>query len=97
MLLFFCQMNIFYEDQRRGVKKGGERSASRKRPTKKSTGGGLVALILTGVLLLITPFFIVFGMNIDIWNISHSPLKTNSQGSNVTCDYLKWIRTVRLG
>lgn len=56
-----------------------------------------MALILTGVLLLINPFFIVFGMTIDIWNISHSPLKTNSQGSNVTYDYLKWIRTVRLG
>lgn len=58
------------------------------------------ALKLTGVLLLITPFFIVFGMTIDIWNISHSPLKTNSQGSNVTCDYLKWIRltnTLHLG
>lgn len=58
------------------------------------------ALKLTGVLLLITPFFIVFGMTIDIWNISHSPLKSNSQGTNVTCDYLKWIRltdTLHLG
>lgn len=79
-----------------GWEKGGEISFE-ETTNKKSRGGGLVALILTGVLLLITPFFIVFGMNIDIWNISHSPLKTNSQGSNVTCDYLKWIRTVRLG
>lgn len=58
------------------------------------------ALKLTGVLLLITPFFIVFGMTIDIWNISHSPLKSNSQSTNVTCDYLKWIRltdTLHLG
>lgn len=32
----------------------------------------------TGVLLLLMPFFIVFGMTIDIWNNTHaSPLPVN--------------------
>ena len=48
----------------------------------------------TGILLLVTPFFIVFGMTIDIWNISHSPqINDNAKNSTVTepCDYVKWF------
>lgn len=50
---------------------------------------------LTGILLLITPFFIVFGMTIDIWNTSHSPkINFRDNGKNFTaesCDYRKWF------
>ena len=48
----------------------------------------------TGILLLVTPFFIIFGMTIDIWNISHSPqINDNAKNSTVTepCDYVKWF------
>lgn len=46
----------------------------------------------TGVLLLLMPFFIVFGMTIDIWNNMHaSPLPVNdTRAFNASlCDYLK--------
>lgn len=40
MLLFFCQINIFYEDQRRGVKKGGRDQLRGNDQQKKVEEGG---------------------------------------------------------
>lgn len=46
---------------------------------------------LMSVLFLVTPFFIVFGMTVDIWNISHLPKIKDGNFSFVTepCEYKK--------
>jgi hypothetical protein len=47
-----------------------------------------------GVLILVTSFFIVFGMTIDIWNISHLPKMNSNRDGNFSfvtesCEYKK--------
>lgn len=48
----------------------------------------LKVLKLSGVILMIPPFFIVFGMTVDLWNNRHNPL-VNTTLEFRSCDYRK--------
>jgi hypothetical protein len=61
------------ERKKKGEMEFEEENAPMKSNVDKEYNFKKRGLRLMSALFLVTPFFIVFGMTIDIWNISHSP------------------------
>lgn len=42
---------------------------------------------LSGLMLLMTPFFIVFGMTVDLWNLAKNPVDLHEKNTTLKCEY----------